>query len=423
MTLSSIARRDVQAAVPSVGTAKLLIDVLNGITNVQNVRHFGAVGDGVADDTAAFQAAFDALDTNDLNEFGWTTSGGTVYIPPGRFKITSTINNYANNTRIIGESGPDDLGRNTVIEFTGSGSLFSFPESAQGRTGAGFTASGFIIVGTGANAGQTAFSINTGDAGAVRFRRDFKFDRIGVFYMARVFDVWATSTDTELYHSQVGHLTIDSCEFKWNNQAFRFSGQTSCNRLWIVNNNISNNHLGAADNGAVLFLRAKGATISNNIFEGQDDTLKLEAQSEDISITNNFFESLTGYAIHCRNVTRLVIEDNRYFDLDDGDGMFEIHTCDEVTLREPVDRVNDVVGNSTNIHQDVSGVATITSGNTTIVVTHGAITPSINNIHVTPTSDIASAAKFWVNTVTATQFTINVDADPTSSITFAWSIR
>lgn len=46
-----------------------------------NVRDFGAVGDGVADDTAAIQAAIDSV--NKL---------GTVFFPNGTYKITDTLN-------------------------------------------------------------------------------------------------------------------------------------------------------------------------------------------------------------------------------------------------------------------------------------------------------------------------------------------
>lgn len=46
-----------------------------------NVKDFGAIGDGVADDTAAIQAAFDAVGTN-----------GEVYFPAGTYKTSSAIN-------------------------------------------------------------------------------------------------------------------------------------------------------------------------------------------------------------------------------------------------------------------------------------------------------------------------------------------
>jgi len=60
-----------------------------------NVRDpaYGAIGNGVADDTAAIQAALDAL-----------PNGGTVVIPPGRYRITSTLipPAYDGNTGAIG---------------------------------------------------------------------------------------------------------------------------------------------------------------------------------------------------------------------------------------------------------------------------------------------------------------------------------
>lgn len=71
------------------------------------------------------------------------------------------------------------------------------------------------------------------------------------------------------------------------------------------------------------------------------------------------------------------------------------------------------------------GTATVTSGATSIVVTHGCgRTPLISDIVVTPTSTLGSAVRFWISTVTSTQFTINVDVAPGGSgASFAWMTR
>ena len=50
-------------------------------TDFVSVKDYGAVGDGVTDDTAAIQAAINSL-----------TNGGVVLIPPGQYKCTATIN-------------------------------------------------------------------------------------------------------------------------------------------------------------------------------------------------------------------------------------------------------------------------------------------------------------------------------------------
>ena len=49
------------------------------VPQVTNVKDFGAVGDGVADDTHAIQAAIAA------------TARGAVYLPPGRYKISDFL--------------------------------------------------------------------------------------------------------------------------------------------------------------------------------------------------------------------------------------------------------------------------------------------------------------------------------------------
>lgn len=67
---------------------------------VYNVRTFGAKGDGVADDTAAIQAAIDAATGDaDPTKVG-RLAKGPVYLPPGTYKVTKPLQivsaNYIN---------------------------------------------------------------------------------------------------------------------------------------------------------------------------------------------------------------------------------------------------------------------------------------------------------------------------------------
>ena len=57
------------------------------LRDVVSVKDFGAVGDGVTDDTAAIQAAITFAATRSL-------VGGIVYLPPGSYKTSSTIYTY-----------------------------------------------------------------------------------------------------------------------------------------------------------------------------------------------------------------------------------------------------------------------------------------------------------------------------------------
>ena len=72
-----------------------------------------------------------------------------------------------------------------------------------------------------------------------------------------------------------------------------------------------------------------------------------------------------------------------------------------------------------------SGTATVTSGNTSVVVTHGAgITPDAQDIMLHATnSPTADPLWYWVDTITSTQFTINVRVNPgASGASFAWRV-
>ncbi len=65
-----------------------LITVINGPTSTTteyfvNVKDFGATGNGVTNDRPAIQAAIDSLYTNSIG-------GGTVYFPPGVYKVFAT---------------------------------------------------------------------------------------------------------------------------------------------------------------------------------------------------------------------------------------------------------------------------------------------------------------------------------------------
>ncbi len=72
-----------------------------------NVKEFGAVGDGIADDTAAIQSVYDKLMARSLSR--------VVYFPPGVYRITETltIGNDTSGIAIVGH------GRDTVLAWDG----------------------------------------------------------------------------------------------------------------------------------------------------------------------------------------------------------------------------------------------------------------------------------------------------------------
>lgn len=76
-----------------VGDLSNKIGILNKRADWISVKEFGAVGDGVADDTTVIQNALNAINTN---------GGGVLYFPKGIYRITSALVIY-DNTTIIGE--------------------------------------------------------------------------------------------------------------------------------------------------------------------------------------------------------------------------------------------------------------------------------------------------------------------------------
>ncbi len=81
----------------------------NRFADVVNVKDFGAVGDGVADDTAALQAAINSL-----------SNGGSLRIPVGNYKLTNQIN-VPYTINIFGDNWKPFSGTNPSV---GSGSIF-----------------------------------------------------------------------------------------------------------------------------------------------------------------------------------------------------------------------------------------------------------------------------------------------------------
>ena len=63
------------------GAGAVTTTVQNKLREVVSVKDFGAVGDGITDDTAAIQAAIDSV---------YTAGGGMVYMPEGTYAVSAT---------------------------------------------------------------------------------------------------------------------------------------------------------------------------------------------------------------------------------------------------------------------------------------------------------------------------------------------
>jgi parallel beta-helix repeat protein len=82
------------------GTGAVQRTVESKLQDTVSVKDFGAVGDGVADDTAAIQAAID--------------SGKTAYVPKGTYKISATLNLNNGYKALIGDDSLPVINKTTA---------------------------------------------------------------------------------------------------------------------------------------------------------------------------------------------------------------------------------------------------------------------------------------------------------------------
>lgn len=77
------------------GTGAVARTTQSKLGDITSVKDFGARGDGVTDDTAAFQAAIDVLDSHG-------NAYTSIFVPPGDYRITNTIRLNKRHIRIFG---------------------------------------------------------------------------------------------------------------------------------------------------------------------------------------------------------------------------------------------------------------------------------------------------------------------------------
>lgn len=85
----------------------------DGVIPVVNVKDYGALGDGVNDDTSAIQAAIDEA----------LTKKGTVYLPAGTYKVTSQLEVDGGGFITIKGAGGKTL-QTTIVSTVSSGNVF-----------------------------------------------------------------------------------------------------------------------------------------------------------------------------------------------------------------------------------------------------------------------------------------------------------
>lgn len=431
-----------------------------------NVKDYGAIGDGITDDSAAIQAVINLL----------PATGGEIFFPSGTYLIGTPLNINAISSGLV-LSG---AGWSSVLMLKNGVNDYLVKQTAGSMVGARIASLKFDCNST----NQTAAS---GGILAYKWRRTlieycwfhnpwqaavlFNGD-VGDFgYQNRVANNYIeggmnTTSGTNAYGEALRFINTDENMVYANHFENNGNPNDGTYGFHIYDQNGLTSYFGNS------FVNGKGCIkldglqcrITSNMFDGNGGNLvQVNGSAAETIFTGNSainigFVATGGTANSINgiylNATHCIIRNN-YFEsdasatpktnsfvkIDTGAtySMIEGNTLNvkasSGTLTAPIyyvsgaptgSRVRNNVGfdsvNSKAIFvTENHGAASITSGTTSIAVTHGlALTPTLDQIDVTPQTSLGSATTFWISNPTATQFTINVNVNPAATVTFGW---
>jgi len=111
------------------GTAAVITTVQAKLRESVSVKDFGAVGDGVADDTAAIQAAIDSLGA---------FTGGTIYLPVGTYRTTAILSCTQRGVSLVGDGADGSI----IKAEHSTGAVVRFYRRFSGLRNIGLSAAG-----------------------------------------------------------------------------------------------------------------------------------------------------------------------------------------------------------------------------------------------------------------------------------------
>jgi hypothetical protein len=277
----------------------------NRFADVVNVKDFGAVGDGVADDTTAIQAGINYLES--LN-------GGILYFPQGTYRITSTLTSDNHGVMLKGEGEGNYYGSissvtlttpATTIKYEGFGTAaihFTCTSGAYKKVGGGVE-SIFINCGSGTGSATYGILVTSRDKLTVR--------------NVTIFNATAAAVRTEcfpgLLFSALSGYDVQNCLFENVSSAIEGvnttakglqltggqgnsgvgQGNTSFNTFintrWGSGSTEPAVEIGNTDNNTFVALRANGGGVESPITVGAIEFLSSEQTGTGAARFNNIY--------------------------------------------------------------------------------------------------------------------------------------
>lgn len=199
------------------GTGAVVRTVQSKLRDVVSVKDFGAVGDGVTDDTAAIQAALNTA----------SGVGLTIYIPKGTYKTTATLNWPTDWPAALVGDGVES----THINYTGASTAISMYDAGSSTKYIKSSIENLRLSGNGSTS-TNGVNIRQGYAIALRNVRVYGF-QVGV----RIEQTWSAILDfvridlcsqigLEL-HNEANNVACYCCEFLNNAKGIYTAGARS----------------------------------------------------------------------------------------------------------------------------------------------------------------------------------------------------
>lgn len=425
------------------------------------------VGDGVADDTAAIQAAINAYESVFFPS--GTYNCGAIELPDRDVRITSdgAVINGTSGTHIFRQRKRGNLFRCSGVDFTGDAIAFNYDSDDVTLPYVGQLFEYHID--------SCKFLVDTG-VKAIRLYGSREGLITGCYFEGNAG-----------INALAGAINTKITDCQWKNCSYGVLSQLTAG---------VGNAEGVIISGAVMLgcgygvraERTTGVLISNSMLDYCDAPIYLLGATE-VSITGSYISTRTTTPAIYSNIhtdttrgSNHIISENHIRDNYSTTGS----ACMEYVATDWVDISNNVLGNyaSYGIKSDdctfmniagnairnrsglgtnsilvvndsstvairenrlaqalsrtifsttrsnagftteASGEAVISTGTDNVVVTHGlAFTPSKTLIFLTPTTPNTKDLNYFVSAVTSTTFTITVDAGVGGTTAFAWQVR
>lgn len=264
--------------------AEPILTIHRGVVDgLPNVRDFGADGSDTEDDSAAIQAAIDA-------------DRGPVYIPPGHYRVGSTLEVRQSGVTLFGFAEPKGLRPAVRIEYTGkTGSLLSLP--ATDPKMCGFATRGIVFTGPGEDTPTDCFSVETSDF----YRTNFLFDGISIQNFGRAIVVKPVGKGRA-----IGRVTVRGCNLHWNDQAVVCENTARIANLVVTQSEVRQHK---AVGGPVFDLHGRRITIEDCVLEGQPRVVSVR-DSYGVVVQRCYFEGNSEYWLSATRVQGIRFVDN-----------------------------------------------------------------------------------------------------------------